>query len=409
MTQERSRARWHAPQIPHAAGFWLIAVSFLTLMSFTTVPTPLYPLYQQRDHFADSMITVIFAAYGVGVLAGLLLAGHISDQLGRRRMIVVSAVLSVIAALLFISSASVPMLLLARFINGFGIGTLTAAATAHLTELHDVGYPKRDNRFAATVATVVNTGGLALGPLVAGLLTEWLPHPLTLPFVIYAVALTIVTVAVLTVPETAQPAERWTYRPQRVRVDAAHRREFGTAALGALAAFSVFGVSTSLAATFTRAILDNPSRLVAGSIAFGVLGGSAVAQVLCVRMSVTQRLRLACGLMTVGLVMMAISAPTASLALFAGGGVAAGAGSGLVFQAAIQTAARLAVPEHRAETIAGMFVAAYIGITVPVVAVGIALTATGNPVAVLVVFSGLVLVTVLIAIAAMLRDVRRRA
>lgn len=407
--QKDAGARRRIPVISYAGGFWLIAAAFLVLMSFTTIPTPLYPLYQEREGFPDVMVTVIFAAYGVGVLIGLLLAGHISDQLGRRRMIVISALLALVAAALFISSTAVPVLLIARFISGFGIGTLTAAATAHLSELYAIGYPKRDQSTAATMATVVNTGGLALGPLIAGLLTEWWPHPLTVPYVLYAAVLAVVAVAVLVVPETARPADGWTYRPQRVRIERANRKEFGTAALGALAAFSVFGVYTSLAGTFTRDILDNHSRLIAGAIAFGVMAGSAATQVVFRGWTVSNRLRLAAGLMTIGLVMMAASALSTSLILFAAGGIAAGGGGGLVFQAAIRTAARLAVPEYRAETIAGMFVAAYVGITVPVVAVGLALTATGNPIAVLIVFAALVLVAVLVATSAMLRDVSRHS
>ena len=36
----------------HGAGFWLIAFALLTAMAFSAVPSPLYPLYQHRDHFS---------------------------------------------------------------------------------------------------------------------------------------------------------------------------------------------------------------------------------------------------------------------------------------------------------------------------------------------------------------------
>lgn len=35
-----------------STGFWTVAVAFFATMSYTTVPTPLYPLYQQRDGFS---------------------------------------------------------------------------------------------------------------------------------------------------------------------------------------------------------------------------------------------------------------------------------------------------------------------------------------------------------------------
>ena len=64
------------------AGFWLAAAAFLIAMAFSTIPTPLYVLYQQRDGFSSFVVTVVFAVYAVGVIIGLLLAGHVSDWMG---------------------------------------------------------------------------------------------------------------------------------------------------------------------------------------------------------------------------------------------------------------------------------------------------------------------------------------
>ncbi|HEY6694422.1 MAG TPA: hypothetical protein VI006_16340, partial [Solirubrobacteraceae bacterium] len=43
----------------HGVGFWACALTFLTLAAFTTVPSPLYGLYQARDGFSEFMLTVI--------------------------------------------------------------------------------------------------------------------------------------------------------------------------------------------------------------------------------------------------------------------------------------------------------------------------------------------------------------
>src|SRR5258708_3351647 len=63
---------------PHRRSFWAVAFVFFTVMGFSTVPSPLYGLYRARDHFSLFMITVIFAVYAIGVIAALLLAGHLS-------------------------------------------------------------------------------------------------------------------------------------------------------------------------------------------------------------------------------------------------------------------------------------------------------------------------------------------
>ena len=70
-----------APQRRHGAGLWAVVFAFVAVMAFSTVPTPLYTLYQARDGFSTFMITVIFAAYAVGVTVALFFAGHVSDWL----------------------------------------------------------------------------------------------------------------------------------------------------------------------------------------------------------------------------------------------------------------------------------------------------------------------------------------
>src|SRR5579864_7400160 len=71
----------------HRRAFWVVAFVYFTVMGFSTVPSPLYGLYRARDHFSLFMITVIFAVYAIGVIAALLLAGHLSDLYGRRRLL----------------------------------------------------------------------------------------------------------------------------------------------------------------------------------------------------------------------------------------------------------------------------------------------------------------------------------
>lgn len=381
----------------HSRGFWVVVAVFAVLMAFTTLPTPLYPLYQQRDGFPTFVITLIFAAYGFGVMTGLYLAGHVSDYLGRRKVIIAAATVELASATMFVLLADTTSLLIARFLCGLGIGALTATATAHLAELRSVARPQEDGSFASTTAGVVNTGGLALGPLVAGLLTQWLPAPLTVPFAVWLVLLVLALVAMLMVPETV-PADtvRPPYRPQQVHIDQAARPVFGATAVAAASAFSVLGVFTSLTASFVGGTLHHHSRLLSGAIVFGVIGASALSQVLLGSRSVGLRLRTGMALMATGLALVAVASLTESLALFVAAGVLAGGGVGLVFNVALATSARVSSPEHRGGTLAGMFLAAYAGITVPVIAAGVALT-WFPAVGVLATFALVVLVAVLVS------------
>ena len=141
-------------RLTHAAAFWTTAAVFLAAMAFTTVPTPLYALYQQRDGFPTWVVTVIFAAYAAGVAISLYLVGHVSDWVGRKPPALFALALEVVASVLFLAFPSVPVLLVARFITGLGVGALTAAATAHLGELWRASNGERRAGVPVAVATI---------------------------------------------------------------------------------------------------------------------------------------------------------------------------------------------------------------------------------------------------------------
>lgn len=394
---------------PHGRGFWLIAATFMTLMAFTTVPTPIYRYYQERDGFPTFVITLIFAAYGIGVMVGLYFAGHLSDVHGRRRMLAVAIGLTIVSAAIFLISQDTAALLIARLISGLAIGVLTPTATAALGELAAAHRPDRSPAFASTVATVVNTGGLALGPLIGGLLVTLLPDPMVTPYAVFLALAVLTTVALWATPETVnrvQPQERPAYRPQKVALLPEGRAPFRAAALAAGAAFSVLGFFTSLTGTFVGRVLGYGAPLVTGSIVFGVLGASALVQVLL--SGLHQRARLITGVWSIvaGLVLVAVAALVRNLPLFVIAGLVAGAGVGLIFQASVATAVRFSQPESRGGTLAGLFLAAYVGITLPVIAVGVVATWWSIP-TVLMVFAALVAATILACAPVMLHSAAR--
>src|SRR6266576_2186563 len=89
------------PGVPRRAAFWLLAFVFAATMLGTTLPTPLYVIYQARWHFSAAIVTVIFAVYAAGVLAALLLAGQASDQAGRKPVLAAALGLSALSTAAF--------------------------------------------------------------------------------------------------------------------------------------------------------------------------------------------------------------------------------------------------------------------------------------------------------------------
>ncbi|MFE7030787.1 MFS transporter [Streptomyces sp. NPDC057621] len=362
-----------AGAVRHGTGFWLIAVTFLIAMAFSGAPTPLWAVYQQHDHFSTLTVTVAFAVYALGVVVSLFLAGHVSDWLGRRRILLPAVLLEAVSAAIFLSSTSLPVLLAARTVSGLGIGMITATATAHLAELHQSARPNASRTRADLVATAANLGGLAVGPLVSGLLAQYVSQPLRTPYLVFLGLLLLSAVGVALVPETVELAEeRPPYRPQRVSVPVSSRGIYYAASAAAFAAFSVLGLFTSLAPGFVAVTLQHPSRALAGLVAFLVFGSAATTQMVFARLTAERQLATGLLLMSLGIIGVTTGVWITSLTVFLAAGIVAGAGAGILFKGAVTTTVSLTSAHTRGEALAGLFLAAYIGLALPVLGIGVA-------------------------------------
>lgn len=380
-------------------GFWAVTFSFTALMAFTTAPTPLWSLFARRDGFSSLTITVAFAAYAVAVAISLILAGHLSDVYGRRRLLVPALLLNVIAGLVFVAWPALPGLLVARVLSGLGVGAATATATVWLAELDAARHPRAGSHRAQIISTAANLGGLGLGGLIAGALAQWVGHALTLPFVALVGALLIGLLAIAVAPETRTPASpRPRYRPQRISVPPRSRGRFLAAATAVAITFAIFGLITSLAPSFLAGTLHEPSHALAGAVSFALFGTAALAQTLTGPRTPQQLLAAAIPtlLVGIGLLTLALWVPSPSFGIFLAGDLVAGVGAGLMFKGAIETVAEISLPERRAEAVAGFFLAAYVGLAGPVIGLG-ALTQIASTRVSLLAFSGLLAIGMLVA------------
>jgi MFS family permease len=392
------------PARRYALGFWGVAFAFTALMAFTTVPTPLWSLFAHRDGFSSLTITVAFAVYAVAVAISLVLAGHLSDQYGRRRLLVPAIALNVASGLVFVVWPALPGLLIARVSSGLGVGAATATATVWLAELEVRRRPSDGAHRAQLVSTAANLGGLGLGGLIAGVLAQWVGHALTIPFLVLVGALLVGLVAIGLAPETRAPVSpRPRYRPQRVSVPPQSRGRFFGASIAVGITFAVFGLITSLAPSFLAGTLNEPSHALAGAVSFALFGTAALAQTLTGSRSPHQLLALAIPTMLagIGLLTLAVWVPSPSFGIFLAGDLVAGVGAGLMFKGAIETVTEISLPERRAEAVSGFFLAAYLGLAGPVIGLG-ALTQIASTRVSLLAFSGLLAIGIIAAAPALL-------
>jgi MFS family permease len=356
------------PAVASRVAFWLAALILSITMIGTTLPTPLYVIYQAQWHFSAAIVTVTFAVYAVAVLVTLLLAGRSSDQAGRKPVLAAALAASALSTVVFILAPNVGVLIVGRILSGLSAGLMTGTATAALTEL----VPATASRRASLVATAANMGGLALGPLIAGLFAQYAPHPTTLVFEVYLAVLAVAGLCLLLVPETVIPRRRPALRFAGLGIPEQGRSEFIAAAVAVFAAFSLLGLFAALAPTFLGNILHQNNHAVQGGVVFLLLAVGTLTQLALARFNSRRVVMAGLAVLLAALALTVAALSQADMALFLAAAVVGGMAIGAVFLGSLATANRLAPPGRRSQAISAFFVACYTGLIIPVVAVGVA-------------------------------------
>jgi MFS family permease len=361
-------ARQTRPPVRRRVAFWLVALILGVSMLGTTLPTPLYVIYQGQWHFSAAIVTVTFAVYAAAVMATLLLAGRSSDQAGRKPVLAAALASSALSTVVFIVAPNVGVLIAGRILSGFSAGLMTGTATAALTEL----VPASASRRASLVATAANMGGLGLGPLIAGLFAQYAPQPTILVFEVYLAVLAVAGLGLFLVPETVSPRRRPELRFAGLGIPERGKGEFIAAGAAAFAAFSLLGLFSALAPTFLGNVLHENSHALQGAVVFLLLAVGSATQVLLARFPSRQVVLAGLGLLLAGLALIVAALSQADMALFLAGTIVGGVAVGALFLGSLATANRLAPPGQRGQVISTYFVLCYCGLIIPVIGVGVA-------------------------------------
>lgn len=337
-------------------------------MMGNTLPTPLYVLYQAKWHFSSGIVTLVFATYAVGVVTALLLAGRSSDQVGRKPVLAAALGFSATSAAGFILASGVGWLFAGRLLSGLSAGLVTGTGTATLTEMAGPASVRR----ASIMATAAATGGLGLGPLVAGLFAELAPNPTVLVFEVYLVLLAIAAVGLVVVPETVAPRQRLDLRFAGFRIPESARQPFLAAAAAGFAALALLGLFTALAPSFLRGVLHLRNLAVGGALVFLIFAASTVTQIMLGRYPTRSTVRLGMGLYLLALALIVVALRQSSMTMFVVGTLVGGVAVGAAFIGSLSAANQLAPAEIRGQVVSTYFTFAYVGLTIPVITVGFA-------------------------------------
>jgi SHS family lactate transporter-like MFS transporter len=116
--------------------FAFLVVLMFALNSLSHGTQDLYPTFLTKDHkFTPQTVGFIAIVANIGALLGGILFGTWSEKIGRRKAIVIAALLAIPAIPLWAYSHSVPMLALGGFLMQFMIQGAWGVIPAHLNEL----------------------------------------------------------------------------------------------------------------------------------------------------------------------------------------------------------------------------------------------------------------------------------
>jgi MFS family permease len=308
------------------------------------------------------------------LLGTLLVAGSLSDHIGRRPVLLLALAIEIVAMVAFAEARGVGWLFAARVLQGIATGIAMGAISAALLDLQPVAKPW----LGALMGVVAPLSGLALGALVAGLLAEHGPSPTTLVFWLLLGGFCLSLFAALGLPETVEPDGGWrrSLRP-RVGVPPSMRVPFARAVPSLAATWALGGLVLSLGPSLTASVLDERSHVAGGLPIFVMAGISAVASLRARTLSARTTARAGLTALIVGLMVAVSAVAVGSNAAFLAGAAICGIGFGPAFAGIFRALTDLAPPHRRAELISAVLTVAYVAFSLPAVAAGIAVTQVG--------------------------------
>ncbi len=384
------------------APFLVVAAAWFAIMAGANLATPLYAVYEREFGFTSAVLTVVFATYMLVLAPALLVFGQLSDRFGRRYVMAASFATATVGLLTFAVAQSLPWLFAARAIEGLAVGMLSGGAAAALVELDPV--PEEDR--AALMASLAQAGGSAFGPLIAGMLAEWAPARLVLPFALFAVLGVAATLVALAIPEptdrpggarnrsgtstappdtrtappdtrTAPPGPR-TAPPAtralivRPSVPPPIRVLFARVSVTGAAVWATAALFLSVVPSYAGDLLDTSDLALLGAISATLLTVSCAAQIAARRWGAHARMQAAgLVLLAAGLLALVLAFPARSLILLLIAGLLTGTGHGIAFLGAQAQLNLAAPPDRRGEVNAAFYTLIYLGVAATVISTGL--------------------------------------
>jgi hypothetical protein len=350
--------------------------------------SPLMVMYREQGHYSATVVAAFFGVYVAGLAPGLFVGGPLSDRYGRRAVLLPAVILSVPASgVLALGAFSEALLFTGRFLFGLVTGVAMAVGSTWVKELSQAPHdPAADGSAGARRAALSLSAGFGVGPVVGGVLAQWAPLPMELPYLAHILVTLPVIALVWRAPETRAPETRAPdTRAEGSWIAGVRDPRFRRLVLP-LAPWVFAGPALSFAV--------QPAALGDRTAGFGLIFATLLTAVTLSagvgiqstarRMDPRIGARLGLGLIALGALVAAATALTGSLVVAVLASAVLGSGFGISLVSGLIEVQRIAPPEHLAGLTAVYYSLTYVGFLLPLVLAPLA-PAVGYPVLLVVV------------------------
>lgn len=350
---------------PH---FILVLIASVAMMIGASAPSPFYPVLQHQIGFSSLTLTTIFAVYAGALLVTLLIAGSLSDYIGRKPVMFAGFIILAISTFLFWRAHSADLLMTARIVQGIGTGILLSTLSAAIIDLE----PKKRPGIGATLNSIVPLVGLSIGALAGGFALQYASAPESSVFLILTALYGSIAIAVWYLPETSL-REQGALKSliPKIGIPKTVRKEFFKGAPALFASWSTNGLYLSLGAPITAAVFGRTNHVEQALVVALLSGFGAIASFIIRKQSARYITLYGTSALAAGLVVTLLAITIHSYPLFVFATAIAGTGFGTSFLGVLRSITPKTDARERGRLFASIFVISYIGLGAPAVAAGL--------------------------------------